>query len=58
MPYRGSQEVNKGIGIEGEIFKGKQLAHLNGLHFRQNSLTGEITASRSTREIKLNTDLH
>ncbi len=52
------KEVNKGIGIEGEIFKGKQLAHLNGLHFRQNSLTGEITASRSTREIKLNADLH
>ena len=52
------KEVNKGITIEGEIFKGKQLAHLNGLHFRQNSLTGEITASRSTREIKLNADLH
>ena len=52
------KEVNKGIGIEGEIFKGKQLAGLNGLHFRQNSLTGEITASRSTREIKLNADLH
>ena len=52
------KEVNKGIGIEGEIFKGKQLANLNGLHFRQNSLTGEITASRSTREVKLNADLH
>jgi len=52
------KEVNKGIGIEGEIFKGKQLAGLNGLHFRQNSLTGEVTASRSTREIKLNADLH
>ncbi|MBA1432006.1 MAG: tetrahydrodipicolinate N-succinyltransferase N-terminal domain-containing protein [Epsilonproteobacteria bacterium] len=44
--------------ISGEIFKGKQLAFLNGLHFRQNSLTGEITASRSTREVKLNADLH
>jgi 2,3,4,5-tetrahydropyridine-2-carboxylate N-succinyltransferase len=52
------KEVNKGVTIEGEIFKGKQLANLNGLHFRQNSLTGEITASRSTREIKLNADLH
>jgi 2,3,4,5-tetrahydropyridine-2-carboxylate N-succinyltransferase len=52
------QEVNKGIKIEGEIFKGKQLSFFNGLHFRQNSLTGEITASRSTREIKLNSDLH
>ena len=52
------QEVNKGVKIEGEVFKGKQLSFFNGLHFRQNSQTGEITASRSTREIKLNTDLH
>ncbi|MEN4053014.1 MULTISPECIES: tetrahydrodipicolinate N-succinyltransferase N-terminal domain-containing protein [Sulfurimonas] len=52
------KEVNSGVSIEGEIFKGKQLAGLNGLHFRQNSLTGEITASRSTREVKLNAELH
>jgi 2,3,4,5-tetrahydropyridine-2-carboxylate N-succinyltransferase len=52
------QEVNKNLTMEGEIFKAKSLAGLNGLHFRQNSLTGEITASRSTREIKLNADLH
>ena len=52
------KEVNKGVNIEGEIFKGKQLSFFNGLHFRQNSMTGEVTASRSTREIKLNSDLH
>ncbi|ADN09252.1 tetrahydrodipicolinate N-succinyltransferase N-terminal domain-containing protein [Sulfurimonas autotrophica] len=52
------REVNTGITIEGEIFKAKQLAFFNGLHFRQNSLNGEITASRSTREIKLNEELH
>lgn len=52
------KEVNSGINISGEVFKGKQLANLNGLHFRQNSLTGEVTASRSTREVKLNADLH
>ena len=51
-------EVNTNANMQGEIFKGKQLAFFNGLHFRQNSLTGEITASRSTREIKLNADLH
>jgi len=51
-------EVNTNANMEGEIFKGKQLANFSGLHFRQNSLTGEITASRSTREIKLNADLH
>ena len=52
------QEVNKNLTMDGEIFKGKDLAGLNGLHFRQNSMTGEITASRSTREIKLNAELH
>jgi 2,3,4,5-tetrahydropyridine-2-carboxylate N-succinyltransferase len=51
-------EVNTNANMEGEIFKGKQLSYLNGLHFRQNSLTGEVTASRSTREVKLNADLH
>ncbi len=52
------QEANKNVTIDGEVFKGKDLAGLNGLHFRQNSTTGEITARRSTREIKLNSDLH
>ena len=39
-------------------FKGEELQGLNGIHFRQNSLTGEIIARRSTREVKLNEDLH
>jgi len=51
-------DVNTNMKMEGEIFKGKQLAGLYGIHYRQNSRTGEITASRSTREIKLNADLH
>jgi 2,3,4,5-tetrahydropyridine-2-carboxylate N-succinyltransferase len=51
-------EVNTNANMDGEVFKGKQLSFFSGLHFRQNSLTGEITASRSTREIKLNADLH
>ena len=51
-------EVNTNANMQGEIFKGKQLSFFNGIHFRQNSMTGEITASRSTREIKLNADLH
>ena len=50
--------VNTNANMQGEIFKAKQLSFFSGLHFRQNSLTGEITASRSTREIKLNADLH
>ncbi|MEA2073699.1 MAG: tetrahydrodipicolinate N-succinyltransferase N-terminal domain-containing protein [Campylobacterota bacterium] len=51
-------KINTNMDMQGEIFKGKQLAGFYGLHFRQNSMTGEITASRSTREIKLNADLH
>lgn len=51
-------EVNTNANMAGEIFKGGQLSHFSGVHFRQNSMTGEITASRSTREIKLNADLH
>ena len=51
-------EVNPDAQLQGSVFKGKELASHNGLHFRQNSLTGELSASRSTREIKLNADLH
>ena len=51
-------EVNNNANMVGEIFKGKQLSFFSGVHFRQNSMTGEITASRSTREIKLNANLH
>jgi len=39
-------------------FKGEELQGLNGIHYRQNSTTGEIIARRSTREVKLNEDLH
>jgi 2,3,4,5-tetrahydropyridine-2-carboxylate N-succinyltransferase len=41
-----------------EIFKGEELQGLNGIHYRQNSTTGEMMARRSTREVKLNADLH
>jgi len=52
------QKINPDIEIRSAIYKGKKFAGLNGIHFRQNSITGKITASRSTREIKLNADLH
>ena len=41
-----------------DVFKGGVLASLNGIHFRQDSITGSIKAFRSTREVKLNEDLH
>ena len=51
-------EANPGANLEGDYLKGKELAGLNGLHFRQDSFTGEMTLLRSKREIKLNADLH
>jgi len=41
-----------------DVFKGAVLAGLNGIHFREDSLTGTVKAFRSTREVKLNADLH
>jgi 2,3,4,5-tetrahydropyridine-2-carboxylate N-succinyltransferase len=52
-------EANPGANLEHKTtFKGSELQGLNGIHFRQNSTTGEIIARRSTREVKLNADLH
>ncbi|HHH72403.1 MAG TPA: 2,3,4,5-tetrahydropyridine-2,6-carboxylate N-succinyltransferase, partial [Sulfuricurvum sp.] len=50
--------ANPGVELEGDWFKGKDLAGLNGIHFRQDSFTGEMIALRSRREVKLNADLH
>ena len=44
--------------IKGNLVKGKDLAGLHGIHFRVDSTNGKILARRSTREVKLNTDLH
>ena len=43
---------------EMQYFKGLSLANMNGLHFRQNSVTGQLIALRSQREVVLNSDLH
>ncbi|MCI0501393.1 MAG: 2,3,4,5-tetrahydropyridine-2,6-carboxylate N-succinyltransferase [Epsilonproteobacteria bacterium] len=40
------------------IMKASQLSGLNGLHFRQDSQTGQYIVTRSTREVKLNSELH
>ncbi len=53
------KEANPEANLEDkEIFKGSELQGLNGIHYRQNSTTGEMIARRSTREVKLNADLH
>ncbi len=52
-------EANPEATLENKTtFKGAELQGLNGIHFRQNSTTGETIARRSTREVKLNVDLH
>ncbi|WP_456390659.1 tetrahydrodipicolinate N-succinyltransferase N-terminal domain-containing protein [Hydrogenimonas sp.] len=55
------KEVNPLWDIKAEdenILKGVELAGRNGIHFRQNSMTGQIVALRSRREVKLNAELH
>jgi 2,3,4,5-tetrahydropyridine-2-carboxylate N-succinyltransferase len=52
-------EANPGSGLEYKsIFRADEMQGLNGLHFRQDSLSGEYVVRRSTREVKLNADLH
>ena len=40
------------------VMKGSDFIGVNGVHFRVNSQTGQTVAMRSTREVKLNADLH
>jgi 2,3,4,5-tetrahydropyridine-2-carboxylate N-succinyltransferase len=51
-------EVNSKKLEKKGIFKGLELAGLNGLHFRQDSTNGQIKAFKSNREVKLNEELH
>ena len=51
-------KINPEFKFEAEIYKALELGGLNGLHFRQNSQTGQIAASASKRAIKLNEALH
>ncbi|CAA6804322.1 MAG: 2,3,4,5-tetrahydropyridine-2,6-dicarboxylate N-succinyltransferase (EC, partial [uncultured Sulfurovum sp.] len=47
-------EANPGINLEAKTtWRADALQGLDGLHFRQDSTTGEIVVRRSTREIKL-----
>ncbi|MEA2049491.1 MAG: tetrahydrodipicolinate N-succinyltransferase N-terminal domain-containing protein [Campylobacterota bacterium] len=50
-------EVNPEAKLSNSM-KAAELQGLNGIHFRQNSTTGQYLAMRSTREVKLNADLH
>ena len=50
-------EVNPDVKLS-SLMKAADLAGLNGIHFRQDSQTGQYIAKRSTREVKLNEELH
>lgn len=52
------QKVNPNFKFDKDIYKALELSNLNGIHYRQNSQTGQITANISKRAIKLNADLH
>jgi len=51
-------EANAGINLSEGVVKASELQGLNGLHFRQNSQNGQYIVKRSTREVKLNSELH
>ena len=51
------QEANPEAKLSNSM-RADALQGLNGVHFRQNSVTGQMQAFRSTREVKLNADLH
>jgi len=50
-------EVNPEAKLS-NVCRADSLQGLNGIHFRQNSQTGTYIAMRSTREVKLNSELH
>ena len=55
-----AKKINEanGTNIDAGIVKAADLQGLNGLHFRQDSQTGQYIVKRSTREVKLNDELH
>ena len=51
------KEINPDKEIS-TLMRGMDFQGVNGVHFRVNSLNGQTIAMRSTREVKLNSDLH
>ncbi len=49
--------INPGKSIR-DLMKGSDFQDINGVHFRVDSQNGKTIAQRSTREVKLNSDLH
>jgi 2,3,4,5-tetrahydropyridine-2-carboxylate N-succinyltransferase len=54
---RAIEEINSGTKLSNDI-KAIELSGLHGIHFRLDSTNGKVIAKRSTKEIKLNKELH
>lgn len=53
------KEINNEFEIKADcLYKGRELSGKNGIHFRQDSKSGAMTAFRSKVKIELNTALH
>jgi 2,3,4,5-tetrahydropyridine-2-carboxylate N-succinyltransferase len=52
------KEVNPDFDDSKEVYKGLELAGLNGIHYRFDTTLGKMVAFRSVREVKLNEELH
>ncbi|MBZ7987918.1 tetrahydrodipicolinate N-succinyltransferase N-terminal domain-containing protein [Campylobacter canadensis] len=52
------QKANPNFSFDKEYFKARELSNLNGLHFRQDSISGAMIVSFNQKLIQLNKDLH
>lgn len=55
--YAKLKEINSNLPKQ-DVYKGKELQLVNGAHFRIDSLKGKLIVKRSSKEIKLNKNLH
>ncbi len=51
-------KINPNFNFNATIYKGHELAGLNGLHLRQDSQSGQIICALSIKAVKLNENLH
>lgn len=51
-------KLNPSFDFSKELYKGVELKGLNGLHFRQDSLSGAMIVGFNKKAVKLNADLH
>lgn len=51
-------KLNSNFDFSKEIYKGLELKGLNGLHFRQDSISGAMIVSLNKKAVKLNENLH